>query len=427
MTAVGSRRRIVVTGLGAVTAIGQSVPELWASLRAGTCGIRQIERFYQNCPHFLTPSSINGYQLAASLGAQIESFDQRQRLQHIKRDKLIQLADRFSLFAATAAREAMEQAGLAHPLPNPYRTACIIGSAIAGVINVEAAYRHIFELKNPASHPMTLLRAVGSSPAAHVSIEYGIKGPVFGVCSTCTSGLNALSVASSYIRQGLVDIALAGAADAPHAYGAMRIWEAAGLLSTEGLFPFAQSRSGTVLGEGAGLLVLEELDHARTRRATPLAELCAIGIGASATDMSAPDPEGSAAAMISALRGAGLEPDDIDYVNAHGIGTKEHDLVETEAMRQVFGARLREVAVSGTKSMYGNVLGASGSIEAAICIKAISEGWVPPTAGGRPIDPRFDLDLVVGAGRSLPMRYAMSNAFGLMGLNASVIFGPPPE
>jgi nodulation protein E len=421
-----SRRRVVVTGTGVVTAVGQNVSELWSALHASRCGIRPIEKFYQNHPHFIARSSIKDCDLAAGLAAQVDPFDQRARLQHIKRDKLIQLGDRFSLFAAAAAGEAMTQAALAHPLPDVSRTACIIGSAEAGVVNIEAAYRHIFELKNAASHPLTLLRIIGSSAAAHLSIEYGIKGPVFGVCGACASGADAIEIGRNYIRQGLVDVSLVGASDAPLTYGTMRLWEASGLLSNEGLFPFAKSRSGTVLGEGAGILVLEELEHARARGATILAELCGIGTTADATDMVTPDKYGAAAAMRTALEDADIDCGQIDYINAHGSGTQDGDEAESEAIRMVFGDGAKRVPVSGTKSIYGNPLGASAGIEAAICIKAIAEGWIPPNAGVDVIDPNIGLDVVTVAGRSQRVRYAMSNTFGLTGLNASLILGPPP-
>lgn len=426
-SARSAMRRVVVTGLGAVTAAGQTVPDLWASIKAARSGLKPIEKFYQNHPHFIARSAITDWDMKCEIAGQVEPFDQRARLAGTKRDKLIQLADRYSLFAATAAAEAMAQAGLAFPLADPYRAACIVGSAAGGVINVEAAYRHIFEFKNPASHPLTLIRTIGSSAAAHVGIEYGMKGPTFAVCGDFASGSDALAVAAGYIRSGVVDVALAGASDAPVAYTFMRFWEAAGWLSPEGLHPFAEGRGGTVLGEGAGLMVLEELEHARARGATILAEFCGSGATADAVDMTSPDPAAAAAAMQAALDDAGLDAGAIDYINASGVGTEANDLAEAEAIRALLGARAGAVPVSGTKGIYGNAVGAASAIDAIVCVKALAEGWIPSTAGVAKIDSRIGLDIVTGLqGRRKPLGHVMSNAFGMTGLNSSLVLGPPP-
>src|SRR5215470_18905579 len=202
----GTSRRVVVTGMGAVTPIGHSVAEFWEGMRQGTCAVAPIERFYQNDPHSLTPKQIEGFDLGAPIAAQITAFDYRARLKHFRRDKLILFADRYSLFAAAAASEAIAQAGLAVPFADPRRAACVIGSAEAGIVNLEIAYRHIFELKQPSTHPLTLVRFIGSSAAAHIGIECGVKGPTFGICSACASGAHAIKQGSDFIRAGLIDV-----------------------------------------------------------------------------------------------------------------------------------------------------------------------------------------------------------------------------
>jgi nodulation protein E len=413
--------------MGVVTPIGKTVDAFWEGVREGRSAVAPIERFFQNDPHFLkVPADIPSFDLGIRIAAQITDFNHKARLRHFKRDKLILFADRYTLFAAAAADEALAQAGLAHPLPDPGRAACIIGSAEAGITNLEVAYRHIFELKQPSTHPLTLVRFIGSSAASHVGIEWGVKGPTFGACGACASGGHAIELGRNLIRQGQVDVAIVGASESPHTYGTMQAWEATGLLSPDGMFPFSARRNGMVLGEGGGILVLEALDHARARGAKVLAELCGLASTADCTDMLTPDLEGAAETMRRAMADARLAPGTIDYVNAHGMATAASDRVETRAIRKVFGRHAEKLAVSATKPMYGNPLGASGAIEAVLCIKAMEEGWLPPTLGLDQADPECDLDYVPNAGRSRTIRYAMSNAFGYTGLNSSLIFGPPP-
>ncbi len=248
------------------------------------------------------------------------------------------------------------------------------------------------------------MRYIGSSAASHVGIEWGVKGPTFGACGACSSGGHAIELGRNLIRQGQMDLAIVGASESPHTYGTMQAWEATGLLSPDGMFPFSERRNGMVLGEGAGILVLESLDHARARGAKILAELCGLATTADSTDMLSPDLDGASETMRLALEDAGLAPTEIDYVNAHGAATPAGDRVETRAIRRIFGAHAEKLAVSATKPMYGNPLGASGAIEAVICIKAMQDGWVPPTLGLDQPDPECDLDYVPNAGRQRQRR-----------------------
>jgi nodulation protein E len=273
---------------------------------------------------------------------------------------------------------------------------------------------------------MTLIRIIGSSAAAHVGIEFGVKGPVFATCSACSTAAHAIGVGRDYIRHGLVDVAITGAAEAVITYGTMRAWQAMHVLSPEGIFPFAKKRNGTVLGEGAGIVVLESLAHAKARGATILAELVGFGMTADSKDMVNPDIEGPTEAMRLALDDAELAPSDIDYLNAHGTATAINDTNETEAIKKVFKDHAKKLAISSTKSMHGHPLGAGGGIEAVACIKAMREGWVPPTAGLDEPGDGCDLDYVPNVGREQPVTYTMSNSFAFGGLNAVLVFGPPP-
>jgi nodulation protein E len=422
----GTSRRVVVTGLGVVTPIGHTVAEFWEGMRQGKCAVAPIERFYQNDPNFLTPKQIENFDLGTPIAAQIHAFDYRARLKHFTRDKLILFADRYSLFAAAAASEAIAQAQLAVPLADPYRAASIIGSAEGGVVNLEAAYRHTLVMKQRSSHPLTLVRFIGSSAAAHVGIEYGVKGPTFGACGICSSGAHAIGLGRDLIRNGAVDVAIVGASESPHTYVTMCHWQATGLLSPEGIFPFASKGNGTVLGEGAGILVLESLHHAKARGAKILAEFAGIGLTSDATDMVAPDAAGASEAMRLALEDAELAASDIDYVHAHGTGIASSDRAETAAVKRAFGTHAGRLALSSTKSMYGHPLGAGSAIAAVVCVKAIEEGWVPPTLGLEEAASACDLDYTPNVGRAKRLTYTMANAFAFTGLNASLVFGPPP-
>lgn len=404
---------MVVTGLGAVTSIGTTVPEFWAGMKEGKSGVGPLGGFPLE-------------DLKILIAAQIRDFDPKARLRHFKRDKLILHADRYSWFAAAAADEAVKQSGIEMPGANPYRVACIIGSGAGGLVTYETAYRDLFIHNKKATHPLTLLRIIGSSASAHVGIEYGIKGPTFATCSACSTAAHAVALACDYIRNNVVDMAIAGASESVINFGTMRAWQAMHVLSPEGCFPFAKKRNGTVLGEGAGVLVLESYEHAKARGATILAELVGHGLTSDSKDMVNPDIEGPREAMRLALQDANLAPEAINYLNAHGTATTINDLNETNAIKEVFGAHAYKLAVSSTKSMHGHPLGAGGGIEAVACVKAIGEGWVPPTIGLDEPGEGCDLDYVPNKGRDMKVTYAMSNSFAFGGLNAVLVFGPPP-
>ena len=413
MTKAGGARRVVVTGLGVVTPIGTTVPEFWSSIRAGKSGVSELGGFPLE-------------DLKILIAAQIKDFDHKARLKHFKRDRIITMADRYSWFAAAAADEAVTMAGLEVPFANPYRAACIIGSGAGGLVTFEKAYRDLFIENKRATHPLTLLRIIGSSAAAHVGIEFNVKGPTFATCSACSTASHAIGLARDYIRDGVVDVAIAGASESVITYGTMKAWQALHVLSPEGCFPFAKKRNGTVLAEGAGILVLESLEHAKARGATILAELSGFGMASDSQDMVKPTVEGPSVAMQMALDDAGIATTDIDYLNAHGTATTDNDINETRAIRNVFKGHAEKLAISSTKSMHGHALGAGGGIEAVACIKAMQENFVPPTIGLDEPGEGCDLDYVPKVGREKKVTYTMSNSFAFGGLNAVLVFGPPP-
>lgn len=408
-----SGRRVVVTGMGCVTSVGTTVPEFWESMKQGKSGVSPLGGFPLD-------------DLKILIAAQIKDFDPKARLKHFKRDRIITLADRYSWFAATAADEAVRMSGLETPFADPYRSACIIGSGAGGLVTYETAYRDLFIHNKRATHPLTLLRIIGSSAAAHVGIEYNVKGPTFATCSACSTATHAIGIARDYIRDGMVDVAIAGASESVINYGTMKAWQALHVLSPEGCFPFAKKRNGTVLGEGAGILILESYEHAKARGAKILAELSGYGMASDSQDMVKPTVEGPSAAMQMALDDAGIPPSEIQYLNAHGTATADNDINETKAIKNVFKEHAGKLAISSTKSMHGHPLGAGGGIEAVACIKAMQEGWVPPTIGLDEAGEGCDLDYIPNQGRKLSVTYTMSNSFAFGGLNAVLVFGPPP-
>src|SRR5512140_453262 len=402
MTHANGRRRVVVTGQGVVSPLGTGVDKFWAALKNGECGIRQVQSF-------------DTQDLYITIAGEVPDFDPKERLQ----SKPLLLADKYSQYAGCAAQEAVAMSKLEVPLKDSeaYRAACIIGSGVGGLTTLEFSYKMLFKENKRATHPLTLLKAIGSSASAHVSIEYSIKGPTFGVVSACSTATHAIGLTYRMIREGLVDFGIAGAAEASLNWGATRAWQAMRVLSSDGLFPFAKRRTGTVLAE---------YERAKARGAPILAELMGYGMTADAADMVNPSIDGASMAMQMALDDAALSPSDIDYVNAHGTATTVNDVNETRAIKRVFGNAANKLSISSTKSMHGHCLGAGGGIEAVAAVKTIGEGFVPPTVGLDEPDPECDLDYTPNVGKKREVNYAMSNSFAFGGLNAVLVFGPSP-
>ncbi|WP_372928332.1 beta-ketoacyl synthase [Methyloceanibacter sp.] len=411
MTHSNGRRRVVVTGQGVVTPLGTGVDKFWAAIKSSACGVREVQSF-------------DTEDLYITIAGEVPDFEPRERL----KSKQLLLADKYSQYAGCAASEAVAQSKLELPLSDTdsYRSACIIGSGVGGLTTLEFSYKMLFKENKRATHPLTLLKAIGSSASAHVSIEYGIKGPTFGVVSACSTATHSIGLVYQMIRNGLVDMGIGGAAEASLNWGATRAWQAMRVLSPDGLFPFSKDRNGTVLAEGSGILVLEDYERAKERGAPILAEVMGYGMTADAADMVNPSIDGASTAMQMALDDSGLSPSDIDYVNAHGTATAVNDINETRAIRRVFGDVADDLSISSTKSMHGHCLGAGGGIEAVAAIKAIEENYVPPTVGLNEPDPECDLDYTPNKGKERDINYAMSNSFAFGGLNAVLIFGPPP-
>ncbi|MHB1895248.1 MAG: beta-ketoacyl-[acyl-carrier-protein] synthase family protein [Metallibacterium sp.] len=395
-------RRVAITGQGAVTPLGLNAADTWDALAVGRCAIAPL----QSGPR---------ESLRAGNAAEVRDFDP---LQHFDEKRLI-LLDRVSQFALVAAREAVAQAGLEFRASGlGARAGCIIGTGAGGELTHDAASRRLYAEGNPRLHPLTIVRAMYNAPASQISMEFGLTGPAFAVSSACASSNHALAQALGAIRAGQADIMLAGGTEASLSLSSLRAWEAMRVLSDDTCRPFCKQRRGLVLGEGAAVFVLEEYEHARARGASILAEFAGAGMSADAGDIVFPKVEGAASAMRNALVDAGLAPQDIGYINAHGTGTPANDPTETQAIHAVFADHAHRLAISSTKSMHGHALGAAGALELVAVIGALRAGVIPPTINFIDPDPACDLDYVPNHARAQRIDAALSNSFAFGGLNA---------
>jgi nodulation protein E len=398
------RQRIVITGIGGLCSLGVSAPEIWDSMRAGRPGIGAI-----------TTAPL--HELKVRIGAEIKNLPEN-TLDH----KRTVTMDRFSLLAALAAGEAIRNARLTVDETNTTRIGAVVGTGIYGAMTAEENYRAVLLEGKPRAAIFTVPKIMPGAPAGQVSMVYGLRGPVFGVTSACASSNHAFASAVDQLRLGRADVMIAGGTDAPLVYGVLKGWEALRALARETCRPFSADRDGLVIGEGAGMAVLETWEHAMARGAPILAEFAGAGMSGDATDIVAPTVEGPVSAMRACLADAGLAPEEIDYINAHGTGTKANDQIETAAIRRVFGAHADRLSVSSTKSMHAHCMGASGAIEMIACVMAIREGVVPPTANYRERDADCDLDVTPNVAKARSVRAAISNGFAFGGTNAVVAF-----
>lgn len=397
-----TNHRVVITGLGTVSGLGLSTPAFWDALKAGHSAI-----------HPLSPSVENVKITTAATVPEFEPDD------YFSASEL-SMADRFSQLAVIAAQEAVDDAELASDKEVLGHAAAIIGSGCGGKHTDEATYNQLYVQQRSRVHPLTIPKGMPSAAASMVSMRLGIKGPAFSLASACASGSHAFIQGMTMIQSGMIDVALVGASDAPFTYGLLKAWDALRVVSNDTCRPFCSNRSGLVLGEGAGMLLLESEQHAKARNARIYAELAGCGMTSDADHITRPDLSGITRAMNIALHHAGLSPQEVDYINAHGTGTQLNDVTETEAIKRVFGDHARQLAISSTKSMHGHVLGASSALELVATTLAIYHDIVPPTANFTVADELCDLDYVPNSARQQRVNVAMSNSFAFGGLNAVV-------
>ena len=392
-------RRVVITGIGTVNALAQDVPGTFAAMAEGRCGIGAL-------------TFRDADRLTIRIGAEVRDW-----VPDLPPGRM-PLYDRVTQYALVAGAEAMAMAGLSAGLGA--RGGVILGTAAGGISTWEDSYRAVFAEGKSRVSPLVVPRLMHNAPASHLSMVYGLQGPVLSVSSACASANHAMGLALQQIRAGGADVMLTGGSEAMLCFGGVKAWEGLRVLAPDACRPFSLGRQGMVIGDGAGVLVFEAEDHARARGAQVLAEVAGFGMTADAGDIVAPDPEGAARAMRAALADAEMAARDIGYINAHGTGTLANDRSEAAAIRQVFGQV--PPPVSSTKSMHGHAIGATGALEAVACVLALTQGVLPPTIGHQAADPDCALDVVPNLARAARVTAVLSNAFAFGGLNAVLAF-----
>ena len=405
-------RRVVVSGMGLVTPLGCVVDEFWNKLTAGTSAVAGITKFDHS-------------RLSVHIAAEVKGFDPTDYMDK----RAARRMDAFAAYAAAAAIMARDAAGM--PItPEAERIGALVASGIGGLTTFQAEVEKMIDKGPERVNPLLIPMIIPNMGAAHVSLELGTKGPLSATCTACAAGSNAIGDAFEAIRRGDAVAMFAGGSEAPictigvAGFASLRALSTRNDAPTEASRPFDIGRDGFVMGEGAGILLLEELEHALARGATIHAEMIGYGMSSDSFHMTAPDETGEsqARAMTNAMRQAGIGPEAIDYINAHGTSTDVGDIAETKAMKLALGEHAAKVAISSTKSMIGHCLGASGAIEAAIAVLAIERGVIPPTINLVDPDPQCDLDYVPLTARAVTVAVAASNSFGFGGHNVTLIF-----
>ena len=403
--------RVAVTGLGVVSPLGNDPAAVLQSLRAGRSAVGRLDQPFAD-------------RLASPIGA-VARFDAAARFDAPR----LRMLDRVSQFALAAAADALADARLSPGQSDPYRAGVSVGTGVGGALTTDEGYHTLYAEGSDRLKPFSVLMAMNNAPAAWIGIEHGLRGPNLTYSTACSSSAVAIGEAWRRIRGGVAGGVFAGGAEAPQNFGTLKAWEALRTVATAhprdpsaSCRPFSRDRCGLVLGEGAAMLVLEDWQRALDRGATILAELVGYGLCTDVSHITRPSVEGQAAAMRAALAAAGIAPQEVDYVNAHGTGTQANDPVEVAAIKAVFGAHAQRLPVSSTKSMHAHLLGAAGALECVIALLAMRAGLVPPTAHLHDPDPACDLDHVpLHARTDVRLRTVMSSSFAFGGTNAVLI------
>jgi nodulation protein E len=393
--------RVVITGAGTINPLGSDVASTLAAMREGRCGIgpldiRDIER------------------LAVQIGGQVKGYREED---HFNRQQ-IALYDRFTQFTMLAAREAVAQAGLTFGDDLSVRSGVVLGTSGGGLNTQDENYRAVYEEGKNRVHPFIVPKLMNNAAASHVSMEYNLRGPSFTVATACASSNHAMGLAFQMIRSGMARVMLTGGSEAMLCFGGIKAWEGLRVMSKDACRPFSANRNGMVQGEGAAVYVFEEEAHARARGAEILAEVAGFAMTSDAADIVMPSAQGAERAMRGALRDAGLNPEEVGYINAHGTGTAANDKTECAAIAHAFGAHADRLMLSSTKSMHGHLIGGTGAVELLACIMALRDGVIAPTIGYEEPDPECALDVVPNVAREAKVTAVLSNAFAFGGMNA---------
>lgn len=406
-------KRVVVTGIGAVTPIGNDAKTFWQNIKNGVCGIDKVTAF-----------DAEGFK--TQIAGEIKDLDIEKYIDKREMRKM----DRFTQFALIAASEAMEDSGIDMEKEDPWRVGCITGTGIGGILTFEEQHTNYINRGPGRVSPFFIPMMIGNIAPCQIAIKFNARGVNENVVTACASSSNAIGTAFRHIQYGDSDVIIAGGAEAtvaPTAFAGFCNMKAMSTNNDDPKHaskPFDKNRDGFVLSEGAGFIILEEMEHAKARGAHIYCEMVGYGATDDAYHITSPIPggEGGAKAMELAIKDAGAAPEDITYINAHGTSTKYNDQFETEAIKKALGDAAYKVAVSSTKSMTGHMLGAAGAVEAIVCAKSIEDSYIPATINYETPDPDCDLDIVPNEGRNQAVEYAMSNSLGFGGHNATVLF-----
>ena len=393
--------RVVITGAGTINPLGNDVASTLVAMREGHCGIgpldiRDIER------------------LAVQIGGQVKGYREED---HFNRQQ-IALYDRFTQFTLLAAREAVAQAGLRFEDELSLRAGVVLGTSGGGLNTQDENYRAVYEEGKNRVHPFIVPKLMNNAAASHVSMEYNLRGPSFTVATACASSNHAMGLAFQMIRSGMARVMLTGGSEAMLCFGGIKAWEGLRVMSKDACRPFSANRNGMVQGEGAAVYVFEEMGHARARGAEILAEVAGFAMSSDAADIVMPSAQGAERAMRGAMADAGLNPEEVGYINAHGTGTAANDKTECAAVAHAFGAHADRLMISSTKSMHGHLIGGTGAVELLACIMALRDGVIAPTIGYEEPDPECALDVVPNVAREARVAAVLSNAFAFGGMNA---------
>ena len=405
------KNRVVITGMGAVTPVGNDVNSFWNNIKEGTCGIDVIKSF-----------DISDFK--CKLGAEVKDFDPTVAIDKREARKM----DKYCQYAMVAAEEAIKNSGLDLETIDKEKLAVVVGSGIGGLGTIEQEYGKLMEKGPNRVSPFLIPMIISNIAAGNIAIKYGAKGMCTSVVTACATGTNAIGDAFHMIQHGRADIIIAGGAEGSITPLALAGFASLTALSTSedplrASIPFDKERNGFIMGEGAGIVIIESLEHAQKRNAKIYAEIKGYGATCDAYHITSPSPdgEGAARAMVMALRDGDVKAEEVSYINAHGTSTPYNDKFETAAIKSAFGEYAYKIPVSSTKSMTGHLLGAAGAIEAIVCAKALEEGFVPATIGYKVPDEECDLDCVPNIGRKEELQYAISNSLGFGGHNATIL------
>ncbi len=396
-------RRVVITGAGTINALGRDVATTYAAFREGRCGITQLD--FRDVDR-----------LSIQIGGQVHNW---QPEDYFNRQQIL-LYDKFTQFTLLSAKQAVAQSGLSFEGDLGLHSGVVLGTAGGGLNTWDENYRVVYEEGKNRGHPFVVPKLMNNAAASHVSMEFGLRGPSFTVATACASSNHAMGLAFQMVRSGAARVMLAGGSEAMLCFGGVKAWEGLRVMSKDACRPFSANRNGMVQGEGAGVFVFEDYEHARARGADILAEVVGFAMSSDAQDIVMPSAQGAERAITGAMRDARLNPEDIGYINAHGTGTAANDKTECAAVAHAFGHHADRLMMSSTKSMHGHLIGGTGAVELLACIMALREGVIAPTIGYEEPDTECALDVVPNEAREARVEAVLSTAFAFGGLNAVI-------